>query len=89
MKMPNPFKTIAALFISTSVCAGVIQPGQSTFTSGTWEVTEDIVFTTPVIMESGAIFDIRDGVTVTFQDTFTACKEQVFSEDQHFPKHTH
>ncbi len=79
MKFTNPLTTFAALFLSSGVCAGVIQPGQTQFTKGVWSVENDIVFADPVVMESGAVLEIPDGLSVTFLSTLDAGREQIFS----------
>ncbi len=79
MNFSRTLKAVAALFISSGVSAGVIQPGQTHFTRGVWEVTENTVFEAPVTMESGAVFEISDGVTLTFNNSFSAGMEQVFA----------
>jgi len=58
---------------ANAAAKGVVIP------SGSYSVTADFTFTTPVSMLPGAVFNIATGVTLTFANGFSAGVYQVFA----------
>ncbi len=51
------------------------------FPNGRYEITSSITFADPVVFEKGAVFDLADGVTITFDSTFESAIDHVFTGD--------
>ncbi|NLE28459.1 MAG: hypothetical protein GX629_02170, partial [Phycisphaerae bacterium] len=57
--------------------------GAYRFAKGRYSFTSNIIFDKPVILDEGALFDISEGITVTFGSAFTAGTGQVFTGKGH------